>query len=78
LWSLFKDRGIGANEEVIVFCVPYFKNKILRLILKSMPMLHLRVYPYGHLEQIYDRNYKPEDTREWFKPIAEYSPKYYR
>jgi hypothetical protein len=77
LWLVFQDRGINSNEEAIVCCVPFFRNILLKRLSNAMPRLHIYIYPKGHLEETNDPNFKPANTRAWFKPIAKYAPKNY-
>jgi hypothetical protein len=78
LWAVYKERGVNPEEEVIVFCVPFYRNKLLRLFNSSMPRLHIYIFPKGRLEQVYDSDFKPKDAGAWLTPIAEYIPKHYK
>jgi hypothetical protein len=78
LWAVYKDRGVNSEEEVIVFCVPFYRSKLLKPINNSMPRLHIYIFPKGRLEQIHDPNFKPNDAGAWLTPIAKYTPKYYK
>jgi hypothetical protein len=39
-----------------------------------MPRLHIYVYPKGHFEEIFDKDFVPLDPH-WLRPITKYTPK---
>jgi hypothetical protein len=81
LWEIFKQRGLGEEEELLVFYVPFFEKGLKKLFSKGMPKLHFYIYPKGRLEQIYDPTFEKsldgEAWRQWIKPIAKWVPKGY-
>jgi hypothetical protein len=79
LWEVFKVRGYDASiEEVIIAYDSSYETakyrKTFKLFSSFMPKLHVYIFPRGHLEQCYDRSFKPDDIDTWFKPIAEWKP----
>ena len=72
-WEIFKRRGVGEEEEVLVIYAP--SSGVLSAF---KPRLHFYIHLKGHLEEIYDPAFKPTDTRAWFRPIAEWHPKGWR
>ncbi len=77
LWEIFKQRGVGKEEEVLVFYVPFFGKGLKRFLSTGLPKLHLYIYPSGHLEEMYDSEFQPSDVRTWFQPTAVWRPKGY-
>jgi hypothetical protein len=75
LWEAFKVRGIDNNkEEVLIAYVSSYRNIWLKLFSSVHPKLHVYIFPIGHLEQCYDRNFKPANPSIWWKSIAEWGP----
>ena len=73
LWEVFKQRGVAEDEEVLVFYAP-IKRKWYKWASSFLPKLHIFIFPKGHLEEIHNPNFKPDNARSWFKPIAEWRP----
>jgi len=75
LWEAFKVRGIdNKKEEVLIAYVSSYRNIWLKLFSSVHPKLHVYIFPIGHLEQCYDRNFKPDNPNTWWGPIAEWGP----
>jgi len=70
LWEVFKVRGTKPNEEVIVFYAP--PSGFLSAI---KPKLHIYIFPKGHQDEMHDPNFKPNNSRAWLTPIANWNPK---
>jgi hypothetical protein len=77
LWKAYKERGIDPKEEVLVFCVPVFRHKLLKIFYAPMARLQIYIYPKGHFEEICDKNFKSGDKEEWLEPLAKYVPQDY-
>ena len=76
LWEVFQQRGVNADEEVLVAHVSFYHNWLLKLLLSPfMPWLHIYIFPKGHLEEACDPNFHSNNLREWFTPIARFRPK---
>ena len=69
-WKVFEERGVGEEEEAIVVYMPSSG-----FLSSFKPRLHFYIYPKGHLEEIYDPNFKPDDAEAWMTPIAEWQKK---
>ena len=52
LWSVFKEQGIGPNEEVLISYAPIEKKHLIKLFRVFLPSLVIRLYPKGSLEKI--------------------------
>ena len=75
LWEVFQQRGVSAEEEVLVGYEPFFGNRLLRFILSAgMPRLHIFIFPEGWLRRSLSENYDP--SLSW-EPIAEWRPPYH-
>jgi hypothetical protein len=75
LWEVFRQRGIGPKEEVLVFYEPFFRSRLLRFLSHLMPRLHVHIYPKGRLEKLYDPGLRPDEAGAWLQPIAVWQPK---
>lgn len=80
LWEIFERRGVGEGEEVLVSYTPFFENQLkwLRFLRPWLPRLYLAIYPRGHLEEVYTKDFRPEDPLAWVTPIARWRPKGWR
>jgi hypothetical protein len=78
LWSAFKDRGVGDEEEVIIFWTRQFLKRYARPVAAFMPRLWVTVCPKDAFKLITDPSFKPELTglARWDaeRPIAEWKP----
>lgn len=70
LWDVFQQRGVKAEEEVLVAYVP----KKRRFLSGAWASLHIYVFPKEHLEEMYDQNFRPDSYEAWLTPIAEWEP----
>jgi hypothetical protein len=68
LWEAFKIRGVNPEEEAIVFYAP--QSGFLSTF---KPKLHIFIYPKGHLEEMHDPSFKPDNPIAWFEPIEEWN-----
>ena len=66
-WEIFEQRQVGEEEEVLVIYMPSSG-----LLSSFKPRLHFYIHPKGHLEEIYDPDFKPADAEAWMTPIAEW------
>jgi len=83
LWELFQQRGVNAEEEVIISYMPVSQRGVLRFVRASKPSFHIFVFPKGQLEKIYDAGFRPNASEllawlEGNKPIAQWHPKYWQ
>lgn len=74
LWKAVKERAIDPNEEVLVVYRPVFRAKLFKFLAAPMAKLHVYIFPAGHLEEMYDKNFKPADADKWKEPLAKFSP----
>lgn len=78
LWVAFKDRGVGQNEEVIIFWTIKHQKSYAKIISVFMPKLWVMICPNGAFELMTDSNWKPELSGEarWNaqKAIVEWKP----
>jgi len=70
LWDVFQQRGVKAEEEVLIAYVPQ-KRKFLS---GAWASLYIYVFPKGHLEEMHDKNFRPSNYEAWLMPIAEWEP----
>jgi len=78
LWKVFMERTVSPEEEVIVFYMPFFKKRILNILLSTlMPKLHIHLYTKGWQEIVHRPNFRFNNLRD-FQPIAKWQPKYWR
>jgi hypothetical protein len=78
LWSAFNERGVGEDEEVLVFWTKKNLKRSARLMSKLMPKLWVRICPKGAYELMLDNDFKPEltGTARWeaMRAVAEWKP----
>ncbi|HEY5614491.1 MAG TPA: hypothetical protein VIL52_00580 [Bacteroidota bacterium] len=78
LWSAFKERGVGQNEEVVVLWSKKQLKNYAKIFSLFMPKLWVMICPKGAFELMSDSNWKPELSGEarWNaqKPIVEWKP----
>lgn len=78
LWKAFEERGIGEDEEVIVFWVKSSLKRYARFVSKVMPRLVVWVCPKHAFELMTDQSFRPELTGqarfEAQRPLAEWKP----
>ena len=78
LWAAFRERGIGQNEEVIIFWSKKYLKNYAKILSIFMPKLWVMVCPKGSFELMADSNFKPELGGEarWNaqRPIVEWKP----
>lgn len=60
LWSAFNERGVGEDEEVIVFWTKKHLNRSARVVSKFMPRLWVMVCPKEAFELMTDDDFRPE------------------
>ena len=72
LWEVFKERGLGQDEEVLVVYSPAGQSKLGRILSGGLPKLIIRIYPRGSLEKINDWVEGKVAHAERPKQIAEY------
>jgi hypothetical protein len=75
LWVVFQERGVKAEEEVLVSYAPFSKSRLLRIISSFMPCLHIYIFPRGHSDESSTPNFRPENWSTWSTPIAAWHPK---
>jgi hypothetical protein len=77
LWTVFQERTVGENEEVIlVWTRKHYKIKALKHLSKIFPKLIVMVYPRGHLDVLNNPELKPASMsyRDVFEPIMRLKP----
>jgi hypothetical protein len=52
LWRAIRDRGVSAEEEVLVVYYPKRTSGLGRLLAGGLPKLIIQIYPKGTLEKI--------------------------
>lgn len=60
LWAAFNKRGIGQNEEVIIFWSKNHFKSYAKILSVFMPKLWVMICPKGAFELMTDPNFKPE------------------
>lgn len=66
VWDALMVRGLRGHEECIVI---YGTERGFLAALRPA-LLHVSVYPAGHLEQAYDAGFRPADPAAWSRPAA--------
>ena len=78
LWTAFKERRVGENEEVIIFYSKRNLKNYAKLFSTFMPRLWVMVCQKGAFELIADHNSRPELQGEARflaeRPIVEWKP----
>jgi hypothetical protein len=78
LWAAFNERGVGEDEEVLVFWMKKNLKRSARLVSKFMPGLWVMVCPKDAYELMTDDDFKPELTGlarwEAMSTVAEWKP----
>lgn len=79
LWLAFRERGISADEEVIMFwSVKHYKYKFIKFFSMFFPKMWVMICPKGALEIMTNSHSHPELTgRARFlakMPIVEFKP----
>ena len=78
LCAAFKERGVGQNEEVIIFWSKKYLKNYAKILSVFMPKLWVMICPKGAFELMTDPNFKPELGGEarWNaqRPIVEWKP----
>jgi hypothetical protein len=75
LWELYEERRVGDDEEVLLFYNPLREKRLGKLgkRMKSfLPCLDILVYPKGHLEEMYDKTFRPPNAIAWFRDRAKW------
>lgn len=79
LWTAFKERGVGQNEEVIIFWSKKYLKSYAKILSFFMPKLWVMICPKGAFDLMVDSNFRPELSGEarWNaqKPLVEWKPK---
>jgi len=78
LWKAFEERGVGDDEEVIVFWVKSDLKRYARLVSRVMPRLVVWICRKPAFELLTDLDFRPELTGqarfEAERPLAEWKP----
>ena len=78
LWTAFKGRGVGQNEEVIIFWSKKHLKSYAKMLSVFMPKLWVMVCPKGAFELMTNPKSRPELQGEARflaeRPIAEWKP----
>ncbi len=63
LWEVFRERGIGDEEDGVVYRLSFYHDPIMRLLFsRNTPWIHVYIFPKGDMTN----------------PIAVYRPRKYR
>ena len=79
LWSIYRERGIGSDEEVLFFWSSrHYKNALYSLLSGSMPKLWVMICRKSSFEIHTDPKFRPDLTGEarWLasQPIEDFKP----
>jgi hypothetical protein len=60
LWRVFKERPLGENEEVLVFCPKKYAKKIPKFLSSGLPRMHVSIWSKGTFDLMTNPKYRPE------------------
>ncbi|RLC93383.1 MAG: hypothetical protein DRI39_05860 [Chloroflexi bacterium] len=73
LWEVFRQRGVGDDEEVLVFYEPFYSSGLLRPLSALKPRLYIYICPNGQLDTL--RGCSRAHASTQLRPIAAWQPK---
>lgn len=78
LWRAFNERGVGDDEEVIVFWLRSQLKWSARMMARTMPKLWVWICPAQAFEVMSDASFRPElsgqERWEAWAPIVDWKP----
>ncbi len=78
LWKVFQERGVKAEEEVLVFYMPILRSSLFRRLFPRMTCLHIYIFPKGHAYESSTPGFRPDNPSTWNTPIDVWHPKGWR
>jgi len=80
LWLAFKERGIGQDEEVLIFWTKKHYRKIYKIFSAFLPRLWVMICPKGAFELQTNPDHRPELNGEArlkaMLPIIDWKPEF--